>query len=221
MYIMCVCLFSALSRRVGALQISIIIIIKTLHIHGSQWRWGLESPQSIKNIASSVQEMCTVSFNCHQNVALGKETIPQSAQKCSHRSPTTKKWKHALLPEPFNHWPLYIIYIYMKSDMGLWCDRHRCIWRDWLKKCEQQCCAAPNNARTGKNNTVHKIRVQKRLKKPLLFIRTKHNMQIFGFSPLSSYKWHLKRRIFQAPDMKTTQLNQKQISVLYISFFTV
>ena len=27
MYIMCVCLFSALSRRVGALQISIIIII--------------------------------------------------------------------------------------------------------------------------------------------------------------------------------------------------
>ena len=113
MYIMCVCLFSALSRRVGALQISIIIIIKTLHIHGSQWRWGLESPQSIKNIASSVQEMCTVSFNCHPNVALGMETIPQSAQKCSHRSPTTKKWKHALLPEPFNHWPLYIIYIYI------------------------------------------------------------------------------------------------------------
>ena len=29
MYITCVCLFSALSRRVGALQISIIIIIKT------------------------------------------------------------------------------------------------------------------------------------------------------------------------------------------------
>ena len=28
MYIMCVCLFSALSRRVGALQISIIIIIQ-------------------------------------------------------------------------------------------------------------------------------------------------------------------------------------------------
>ena len=28
MYIICVCLFSALSRRVGALQISIIIIIK-------------------------------------------------------------------------------------------------------------------------------------------------------------------------------------------------
>ena len=27
MYIMCVCLFSALSRRVGALQLSIIIII--------------------------------------------------------------------------------------------------------------------------------------------------------------------------------------------------
>ena len=29
MYIMCVCLFSALSPRVGALQISIIIFIKT------------------------------------------------------------------------------------------------------------------------------------------------------------------------------------------------
>ena len=31
MYIMCVCLFSALSRRVGALQISIIIIIINLY----------------------------------------------------------------------------------------------------------------------------------------------------------------------------------------------
>ena len=30
MYIMCVCLFSALSRRVGALQISIIIIMNEL-----------------------------------------------------------------------------------------------------------------------------------------------------------------------------------------------
>ena len=30
-YIMCVCLFSALSRRVGALQISIIIIKNHLH----------------------------------------------------------------------------------------------------------------------------------------------------------------------------------------------
>ena len=29
MYIMCVCLFGALSRRVGALQISIIIIINS------------------------------------------------------------------------------------------------------------------------------------------------------------------------------------------------
>ena len=32
MYIMCVCLFSALSRRVGALQISIIIIILSLSL---------------------------------------------------------------------------------------------------------------------------------------------------------------------------------------------
>ena len=31
MYIMCVCLFSALSRRVGSLQISIIIIIIIRH----------------------------------------------------------------------------------------------------------------------------------------------------------------------------------------------
>ena len=31
MYIMCVCLFSALSRRVGALQISIIIIMNTVN----------------------------------------------------------------------------------------------------------------------------------------------------------------------------------------------
>ena len=34
MYIMCVCLFSALSRTVGALQISIIIIIKSLVLVG-------------------------------------------------------------------------------------------------------------------------------------------------------------------------------------------
>ena len=33
MYIMCVCLFSALSRRVGALQISIIIIIIKRHVY--------------------------------------------------------------------------------------------------------------------------------------------------------------------------------------------
>ena len=32
MYIMCVCLFSALSRRVGALQISISIIIIKVHL---------------------------------------------------------------------------------------------------------------------------------------------------------------------------------------------
>ena len=31
MYIMCACLFSALSRGVGALQIPIIIIVKSIH----------------------------------------------------------------------------------------------------------------------------------------------------------------------------------------------
>ena len=35
MYIMCVCLFSTLSRRVGALQISIIIIKWTVLVCGS------------------------------------------------------------------------------------------------------------------------------------------------------------------------------------------
>ena len=175
MYIMCVCFFSALSCRVGALHISILIIITKNYIfmgHSDVEDWN-HLKQSIKNIVSSVREMCTVSFNCHQNVAIGMKTIPQSTQKCYHRSPTTKKWKHALLPEPFNHWPLACIY--MRSDMGLWCDRHRCVWRDWLKKCVQQCCAAPNNVWTGKNNTVHKIWAQKRLK-GMLFIRTKHNM---------------------------------------------
>ena len=38
MYIMCVCLFSALSRRVGALQISIIIIIITTPTEVGSWR---------------------------------------------------------------------------------------------------------------------------------------------------------------------------------------
>ena len=33
MYIMCVCLFSALSRRVGALQMSIIIIIIIIYYY--------------------------------------------------------------------------------------------------------------------------------------------------------------------------------------------
>ena len=40
MYIMCVCLFSALSRRVGALQISIIISIKKMGKHGRFIVWG-------------------------------------------------------------------------------------------------------------------------------------------------------------------------------------
>ena len=37
MYIMCVCLFSALSRRVGALQIFIIIIDHSSPISESWW----------------------------------------------------------------------------------------------------------------------------------------------------------------------------------------
>ena len=44
MYIMCVCLFSALSRRVGALQISMIIIITCQRIstkmHNTESRLG-------------------------------------------------------------------------------------------------------------------------------------------------------------------------------------
>ena len=39
MYIMCVCLFSAVSRRVGALQISIIIII-IMHACMCACVWG-------------------------------------------------------------------------------------------------------------------------------------------------------------------------------------
>ena len=39
MYIMCVCLFSALSRRVGALQISVIIII----INTAMWTQDVSS----------------------------------------------------------------------------------------------------------------------------------------------------------------------------------
>ena len=41
MYIMCVCLFSALSRRVGTLQITIIIIIIPLQQHLAQWQCWL------------------------------------------------------------------------------------------------------------------------------------------------------------------------------------
>ena len=37
MYIMCVCLFSAFSHRVGALQISIIIIMSGWHITDKRW----------------------------------------------------------------------------------------------------------------------------------------------------------------------------------------
>ena len=38
MYIMCVCLFNTLSRRVGALQISIIIIINVPKLSGGLFK---------------------------------------------------------------------------------------------------------------------------------------------------------------------------------------
>ena len=41
MYITCVCLFSALSRSVGALQISIIIIIHEERFAGSDLLWEI------------------------------------------------------------------------------------------------------------------------------------------------------------------------------------
>ena len=44
MYIMCVCLFSALSHRVGSLQISIIIIIiiRSTVISHHSWQFSLK-----------------------------------------------------------------------------------------------------------------------------------------------------------------------------------
>ena len=56
MYIMSVCLFSALSRRVGALQISIIIIIIN---GGCQWH------RAIFDVRKSVIE-----FNPQENLKL-------------------------------------------------------------------------------------------------------------------------------------------------------
>ena len=59
MYIMCVCLFSALSRRVGALQMSIIIIVimsvfqseKIRTVIKTKSLWG---PQNIKGSMKAV-----------------------------------------------------------------------------------------------------------------------------------------------------------------------
>ena len=167
--------------------------------------------------------MCTVSFNCHQNVAIGIKTIPQSTQKCYHRSPTTKKWKHALLPEPFNHWPLACIYIYI-WNLTWGCDVTDTDVSEGTGSKSVCSNAVLHPIMPGLEKTTQFTKSEHRKKKRLkgmLFISTKHNMWNFGFSPLTSHKWHLKRRIFWALDMKTMQLNQKQISVLCISFFTV
>ena len=79
MYIMCVCLFSALSRRVGALQISIIIIIiitTDIKVVGSQPVQSAYSATSSFN--SCPQRQCrqnlllrtTEAKDCPQNLLL-------------------------------------------------------------------------------------------------------------------------------------------------------
>ena len=52
MYILCVCLFRAFSRRVGALQISIIIIIITMQ-HWKWWRRQRELPEYSDEVSSA------------------------------------------------------------------------------------------------------------------------------------------------------------------------
>ena len=50
MYIMCVCLFSALNRRVGALQISIIIIISETQRVWQDMKMCSTSHRSVQNV---------------------------------------------------------------------------------------------------------------------------------------------------------------------------
>ena len=115
MYIMCVCFFSALSCRVGALHISILIIITKNYIfmgHSDVEDWN-HLKQSIKNIVLSVREMCTVSFNCHQNVAIGMKTIPNQHKSATTEAlqPRNESMLYYLNHLITDHWHVYILYI--------------------------------------------------------------------------------------------------------------
>ena len=123
MYIMCVCFFSALSCRVGALHISILIIITKNYIfmgHSDVEDWN-HLKQSIKNIVSSVREMCTVSFNCHQNVAIGMKTIPNQHKSATTEAlqPRNESMLYYLNHLITDHWHVYILYIW---DLTWGCD---------------------------------------------------------------------------------------------------
>ena len=86
MYIMCVCLFSALRHRVGALQISIIIIIRqTQQTHLKDWQ--AVQPGEVLNVARLDVEAGTVPGTPHHAVAVHacRQTEPQWKQASLHR----------------------------------------------------------------------------------------------------------------------------------------
>ena len=79
MYIMCVCLFSALSRRVGALQISIIIIIIIIIIKRKQPAMQLQ-----KTLHKSTQKVHHAAFilRCqNQALVIGRGRVGECARQ--------------------------------------------------------------------------------------------------------------------------------------------
>ena len=69
MYIMCVCLFSALNRKVGALQISIIIIIIIVIIRG---RGRL---LSLAGDATSIKKLSRQNYVCRDRHVFVATTV--------------------------------------------------------------------------------------------------------------------------------------------------
>ena len=105
MYIMCVCLFSALSRRVGALQISIIIIITATGQPCTYSHWTAMHLQPLDSHALTITgQPCTYShwtamhlqpLDSHALTATGQPVSPCQhhwGQPGKERNKLDKSW---------------------------------------------------------------------------------------------------------------------------------
>ena len=103
MYIMCVCLFSALNRRVGALQISIIIIIKCIPmcacLVGSAGSWWRLSSWSFNIWLASHRSLHLLS---EQEFAIHTKTIWIIAKRTTRH--TTLEIKTDWLVDPWHNY---------------------------------------------------------------------------------------------------------------------
>ena len=115
MYIMCVCLFSALSRRVGALQISIIIIIIIIKLsqHSPQMRSCAETANPVRHSHRPCRQMA---FGTHMLFPVHLAPIRPSfgaangrELQCDHRRPSRLRC-HYRHHHVFLFCPWFILY---------------------------------------------------------------------------------------------------------------